>query len=147
MGLKPRAFLAGSLGFAVAFVVACGGGTGLLSSEQAAEPQRPAQLRRLGRRRPGNAAAPAAPPQSFQNQVAALPSTVNSTLARNLGQGASTLSHWPPATARVRARARVTAPRRAPPAVDDQLDQHDDGHQFDHHVQLHQRRDRNQSRR
>ena len=25
MGLKPRAFLAGSLGFAVAFVVACGG--------------------------------------------------------------------------------------------------------------------------
>ena len=35
MSLKPRAFLAGSLGFAVAFVVACGGGTGLLSSQQA----------------------------------------------------------------------------------------------------------------
>ena len=91
MGLKPRAFLAGSLGFAVAFVVACGGGTGLLSSQQAADLN--ARLNSVSSAvsagQCGTARGAAA---SFQSQVAALPSTVNSTLARNLGQGASTLS-------------------------------------------------------
>ena len=35
MRYGSRAFLAGSLGFAVAFVVACGSGNGLLSGDQA----------------------------------------------------------------------------------------------------------------
>jgi len=91
MGLRPRAFLAGSLGFAVAFVVACGGSTGLLSSQQAGGLN--AQLNSLssavtaGRCDSARGAA-----QAFQSSVAALPSTINSTLAKNLGQGASTLS-------------------------------------------------------
>ncbi len=91
MGLRPRAFLAGSLGFAVAFVVACGGSTGLLSSQQAGGLN--AQLNALssavtaGRCDSARGAA-----QAFQSSIAALPSTVNSTLAKNLGQGASTLS-------------------------------------------------------
>jgi len=91
MGLRPRAFVAGSLGFAVAFVVACGGTTGLLSSQQAGGLN--AQLNSLssavsaGRCDSARGAA-----QAFQSSVAALPSTINSTLAKNLGQGASTLS-------------------------------------------------------
>jgi len=35
MGNGSRAFLAGGLGFAVSFLVACGGGNGLLTSGQA----------------------------------------------------------------------------------------------------------------
>ena len=35
MGYAPRALLAGGLGFAVSFLVACGGGSGLLSADQA----------------------------------------------------------------------------------------------------------------
>ena len=34
MGFGSRAFLAGGLGFAAAFVVACGGSNGLLSADQ-----------------------------------------------------------------------------------------------------------------
>ncbi|MDQ2897985.1 MAG: hypothetical protein M3Y09_20530 [Actinomycetota bacterium] len=91
MGLRPRAFLAGSLGFAVAFVVACGSGTGLLSSQQAGglNAQLNALSSAVGAGRCGSAQGAA---QAFQSSVAALPSTINPTLSRNLGQGASTLS-------------------------------------------------------
>ncbi len=91
MGLRPRAFLAGSLGFAVAFVVACGGSTGLLSSQQAAGLN--AQLNSVSSAiSAGRCDSARGAVQAFQSSVAALPSTINSTLARNLGQGASTLS-------------------------------------------------------
>ncbi len=91
MGLRPRAFLAGSLGFVVAFVVACGGSTGLLSGPQAdsLNSKLNAISSAVGAGRCGSAVGAA---QAFQSQVAALPSTVNSTLANNLDQGASTLS-------------------------------------------------------
>ncbi|HET9103897.1 MAG TPA: hypothetical protein VFN55_11140 [Solirubrobacteraceae bacterium] len=91
MGLRPRAFLAGILGFTVAFVVACGGGNGLLSSGQAGNlsGKVDAVESALGAHNCGGARNAA---QNLQNAVAALPSTINTTLAQNLGQGASTLS-------------------------------------------------------
>ncbi len=91
MGLRPRAFLAGSLGFAVAFVVACGSSTGLLSSQQAGGLN--AQLNALSSAvSAGHCGSAQGAVQAFQSSVAALPSTINPTLAKNLGQGASTLS-------------------------------------------------------
>lgn len=91
MGHGSRAFLAGSLGFAVAFVVACGGQNGLLSGNQAANLN--GQLNSIssavaaGRCGPARSAA-----QAFSNEVAALPNSVNTTLVKNLGQGATTVS-------------------------------------------------------
>ena len=91
MGLRPRAFLAGILGFTVAFVVACGGGNGLLSSNQSANlsGKLDALDSAVGAHNCGQAHGAA---QDLQNAVAALPSTINRTLANDLGQGASTLS-------------------------------------------------------
>ena len=91
MGLRPRAFLAGILGFTVAFVVACGGGNGLLSSDQAANlsSKLDAVDSAVGGHNCGQAHSAA---QNLQDAVAALPSTVNSSLTRNLSQGADTLS-------------------------------------------------------
>src|ERR1035441_9091852 len=136
MGYGSRAFLAGGLGFAVSFVVACGGGNGLLSGNQAADlsnelnplPSAVASFQCSG----AQAAA-----RSFSNSVANLPSTVNTTLAQNLAQGATTVSQPPPrgcpsprtpnhnapspAVPPPRQRepapaaARPRAPRRAPP--------------------------------
>ncbi len=86
-----RAFLAGSLGFAVAFVVACGGGTGLLTSNQAntLNNQLSSVSAAVSAHRCDQATAAA---QRFSNVVAGLPNDVNTTLIQNLGQGAATVS-------------------------------------------------------
>lgn len=86
-----RAFLAGSLGFAVAFVVACGGGNGLLSSNQAntLNNQLSSVSAAVSAHKCGQAAAAS---QRFSNVVAGLPNDVNTTLIQNLGQGAATVS-------------------------------------------------------
>jgi hypothetical protein len=90
MGLRYRAFLAGGLGFAVAFVVACGGSNGLLTGDQSSSLN--AQLNSvssaLGSHDCGAAQDAAT---SLNNAVANLPSTVNTTLLQNLGQGAATV--------------------------------------------------------
>jgi hypothetical protein len=91
MRYRSRVFLAGSLGFTVAFVVACGGGSGLLSANQASNLN--GQLSSISAAiSTGNCAAAAAAAQQFSNQVGALPSNINTTLIENLGQGAATVS-------------------------------------------------------
>jgi hypothetical protein len=91
MGNGSRAFLAGGLGFAVAFVVACGGQNGLLDSSQANNLN--AQLNSISSAvANGQCGTARTAAQAFSNEVAGLPSSVNTTLVRNLGQGASTVS-------------------------------------------------------
>ncbi len=91
MGHGSRAFLAGGLGFAVAFVVACGGQNGLLDSNQASNLN--AQLSAVSSAvSAGQCGAADKAAQAFSSEVAALPSSVNQTLARNLDQGASRIS-------------------------------------------------------
>jgi hypothetical protein len=91
MGIGSRAFLSGGLGFAVSFLVACGGGNGLLSANQASNLN--GQLDSVSSAvNSGQCGAAATASQSFSNQVASLPSTINTTLVQNLGQAAATVS-------------------------------------------------------
>jgi hypothetical protein len=91
MGYGSRALLAGGVGLAVSFLVACGGNSGLLSSDQATNLN--SQLAALSSAvADGNCGAAASAARSFSNGVANLPSTVNTTLVQNLGQGAQTVS-------------------------------------------------------
>ncbi len=91
MGLGARAFLAASLGFAAAFVVACGGNNGLLSGDQASNLN--AQLTSLSSAvASGQCGAAAAAAQRFSDLIGGLPRNVNTTLIQNLGQGAETIS-------------------------------------------------------
>lgn len=91
MGYDSRAFLAGGLGFAVAFVVACGGQNDLLSGNQASNLN--AQLNSISSAvASGQCGAASNAAQSFGNDIAALPPNVNKTLVQNLGQGAATVS-------------------------------------------------------
>jgi hypothetical protein len=91
MGTLSRAFLAGSLGFAVAFVVACGSQNGLLTTNQSSTLNQ--QLDSVSSAVSAhNCDAATSAASEFGNQVAALPSNVNTTLVANLGQGAATIS-------------------------------------------------------
>src|SRR5450755_1104884 len=91
MGYGSRAVLAGGLGFAVSFVVACGGGSGLLSSDQASTLN--GQLDTVSSAvLAGDCNTAASAARALSNAVADLPSTVNTTLVQNLGQGAQTVS-------------------------------------------------------
>lgn len=87
-----RAILAGGLGFAVALLVAaCGGGAGLLSSDQANSLS--SQLDQVSSAvSSGNCGAASSAAAQFVNSVGNLPSTLNPTLRSNLNQGASTVS-------------------------------------------------------
>lgn len=90
MGIGSRATLAASLGFAVSFVVACGGGNGLLSSDQSSSLN--AQLDSVSSAvAAGKCGAATSAARAFSNQVANLPPKVNTTLVQNLGQGAATV--------------------------------------------------------
>jgi len=91
MGFGSRAFLAGSLGFAAAFVVACGGSNGLLSADENSSltSQLHSISSALGSHQCGEAASAAA---QLTNAVANLPPSVTTTLVKNLGQGAGTVS-------------------------------------------------------
>src|SRR5436305_14001437 len=87
MGYAPRALLAGGLGFAVSCVVACGGGAGLLSSDQAGNLNN--NLDQVSSAvAGGNCGAVPSAASSLTNAVNNLPSTINTTLQRNLSQGA-----------------------------------------------------------
>lgn len=91
MGFGSRAFLAGSLGFAAAFVVACGGSNGLLSADENSSltSQLNSISSALGSHQCGEAGSAAA---QLTNAVANLPPSVTTTLVKNLGQGAGTVS-------------------------------------------------------
>jgi hypothetical protein len=90
MRFVPRAVLAGGLGFAAAFLVACGGGSGLLSSDQNGKLQ--SQLDRIQSAvTSGNCQAATSAADSFSTEVQNLPPTVNSTLRSGLSQDANTV--------------------------------------------------------
>jgi hypothetical protein len=91
MRYAPRAILAGGLGFAVSFVVACGGSSGLLSSDQSdALSGQADQISSAVQS--GNCGAAVNASAVLGSDVQTLPVTVNSTLRRNLSQGASTIA-------------------------------------------------------
>jgi hypothetical protein len=91
MGYAPRALLAGGLGFAVSFLVACGGGSGLLSTNQADTLN--SQLDQVASAvSAGQCGAAANALTTFSNAVINLPPSVSGTLTRNLEQGASTVA-------------------------------------------------------
>jgi hypothetical protein len=88
MRLAPRAILAGVLGFAAAFVVACGGGSGLLSGGQASDLN--SQLDQVSAAlASGNCSGVSNATAQFSNAIVNLPNSVNVTLRNNLSQGAS----------------------------------------------------------
>jgi hypothetical protein len=91
MGIHSRAFLAGGLGFTVAFVVACGGSNGLLSANENSSltSQLNSVSSALQSHQCGAAASAAA---ALTNAVDNLPPSVTTTLIRNLSQGAGTVS-------------------------------------------------------
>jgi hypothetical protein len=90
MRYGARAFLAGSLGFAVAFVVACGSGNGLLSGNQAStlNAELTSISNAIGSRDCTSAQAAA---NRFSSELANLPKGVSTTLINNLDQGILTV--------------------------------------------------------
>jgi hypothetical protein len=91
MGHGARAFMAASLGFAAAFVVACGSSNGLLSGDQASALK--SQLASISSAvDAGKCARANASARRFSNLVGQLPRNVNTTVIANLGQGAETVS-------------------------------------------------------
>jgi hypothetical protein len=90
MGLRSRAILAGGLGFTAAFVVACGGSNGLLSSEQASTLSN--RLDALSQAvNAGNCSAATNAANAFNAAVGDLPPAVSTKLVQNLGDGAQTV--------------------------------------------------------
>jgi hypothetical protein len=91
MGFGSRASLAAVLGFAAAFVVACGSsGNGLLSSGQSSSIA--AQLTAISNAvHSGHCGKATVASHRLTNLVAKLPPDVNQKLLTNLGQGASTV--------------------------------------------------------
>lgn len=86
-----RALLAGGLGFAVSCIAACGGGTGLLSGDQANTLNN--QLSALSADlAAGHCRAARATAQRLVQQVGNLPGTVDSRLRQDLDLGAVTVS-------------------------------------------------------
>jgi hypothetical protein len=92
MGFGPRALLAAILGFAAAFVVACGSsGNGLLSSAQSSSIA--AQLTAVQAAvNAGHCAKAQTASRKLTNAISDLPSGVNQKLLTNLGQGAATVA-------------------------------------------------------
>ncbi len=91
MRYAPRALFAGGLGFAVAFVVACGGGSHLLTGGEASNlnSQLDSVSSAVAAGQCGGAATAIA---GFTNEISNLHAKVSPTLRRNLLQGASTVS-------------------------------------------------------
>jgi hypothetical protein len=91
MRYAPRAILAGGLGFAASFVVACGGGSGLLSADQSNALS--SQVDQINSAvQAGNCGAAVNASSVLGGDVQTLPVTINPTLRRNLSQGASTIA-------------------------------------------------------
>lgn len=87
----PRVLLAGGLGFAVSFLVACGGGAGLLTGGESSNLN--SQLDAVASAvNSGQCGAAATAVSGFGNAIANLHASLSPTLRRNLVQGASTVS-------------------------------------------------------
>ena len=91
MRYAPRAILAGGLGFAVSCVAACGGGAGLLTSDQSIA------LSSQGNEidaavQSGDCGAAINASAALNHDVQSLPATVNPTLRSNLSEGAVTIA-------------------------------------------------------
>ena len=91
MRYAPRAILAGGLGFAVSFVAACGGGSGLLSADQSNALSGQADEINSAVQR-GNCGAALNASEVLNSDVRTLPVTIDPTLRRNLSQGARTIA-------------------------------------------------------
>jgi hypothetical protein len=91
MRYASRAVLAGALGFAAAFVVACGGGSGLLSSSDASNlnNQLDSVSSALHSKNCGDVSSATS---QLADDVVNLPGSLNSTLRNNLTQGVSTIA-------------------------------------------------------
>jgi hypothetical protein len=90
MRYAPRAVLAGVLGFATSFVVACGGGAGLLSTDQASTLSD--QLNQISSNvQAHDCTGTKNGLGSLSNDVQGLPLSVNPTLRSNLAQGVATV--------------------------------------------------------
>jgi hypothetical protein len=101
----PRALLAGGLGFAVSFLVACGGGAGLLSGDHASTLN--SRLDTIASAvESGQCGAASNAASSLGAAVQSLPPSINRTLRRNLNQGVATVS----ALAREDCRAKPQKP-------------------------------------
>ena len=109
MRYAPRAILAAGLGFAAAFVVACGGGSGLLSGDQsgALSSQADAVSSAV---QAGNCGAAVNASAILSGDVRTLPVTVNSTLRSNLSQAASTISQLAQTDCRQHAATAASTP-------------------------------------
>lgn len=91
MRYASRAILAGALGFAAAFVVACGGGSGLLSGNDASTLTH--QLNSVSLALAGkNCGDVSNATSQLADDVVNLPGSINSTLRNNLTQGVSTIA-------------------------------------------------------
>jgi cobalamin biosynthesis Mg chelatase CobN len=87
----PRVLLAAGLGFAVSFLVACGGGSNLLSGDQSSTLN--GRLDEVSAAVDGGQCGGATrATASFSNYVSNLPSKVSPTLRANLLQGVSTVN-------------------------------------------------------
>jgi cytoskeletal protein RodZ len=91
MRYASRAILAGALGFAAAFVVACGGGSGLLSSGDASNlnNQLDSVSSALHSKNCGDVSSATS---QLADAVVNLPGSLNSTLRNNLTQGVSRIA-------------------------------------------------------
>lgn len=90
MGLRSRAFLAGGLGFAAAFVVACGSSNGLLTADQSSTLSN--RLDAVSAAvNSGNCSAATSAANAFNTVVGDLPPSVSTKLVQNLGDGAQTV--------------------------------------------------------
>src|ERR1700733_9054023 len=116
MGFGSRASLAAILGFAAAFVVACGSsGNGLLSSEQSSSIA--AQLTAISNAaQSGHCGRATVASHRLTNLITDLPSGVDQKLVANLGQGASTVQELAAkdCTTQSTSTPTVTAPPTTP---------------------------------
>ena len=113
MRYAPRAILAGGLGFAVSFVVACGGGSGLLSGNQSIGLSGQAD-QIASAARSGNCGAAINASAALIRDVQTLPVTVNPLLRSNLSQGAGTIARLALRECRQNATTTASTPTTSP---------------------------------
>ena len=147
MRYASRAVLAGALGFAAAFVVACGGSSGLLSSNDASSlnNQLDSVSSALASKNCGDVSSATS---QLADDVVNLPASINSTLRNNLTQGVSTIAQLArrqcanvPPTPTTQTKTTTTDTTTTQTHTDDHADdadQHDhhadDADQHDHHA-------------
>jgi hypothetical protein len=109
MRFFPRALLAGGLGFAAAVLVACGGGSGLLSSDQASNlnDQLDQVAAAVGAGRCADAINAAA---GFDATIRGLPGSINARLASNLRQGSTAIRRLAAQDCQPKAETTPTTP-------------------------------------